>query len=233
MNRYNPEIHNRRSIRLQGYDYSTTGAYFVTICIQNRECLFGEIPLSHTCPEIELNEAGQMIQRVWDEIPEHYPGINTDGFVIMPNHIHGIITVGDGPRACPDDSNAIPIKNRDFHNDVVGCNGEKGHPRGGAPTNEYNDNLVLSLSDVVHRFKTLTTKRYADGVKKSGWQPFPGKLWQRNFWEHIIRNEKEEKRIKEYIRNNPAQWESDKLYPENGTKLKEVLSSYGEEPWMV
>jgi len=77
--KYNPEIHNRHSIRLQGHDYSSTGAYFVTICVQNRECLFGEIPLSHLgapprgCPEMVLNEAGRMIQTLWDEIPEYYP----------------------------------------------------------------------------------------------------------------------------------------------------------------
>jgi putative transposase len=69
------------------------------------------------------------------------------------------------------------------------------------------------LGDVVHRFKTMTTNRYAVGVKRSGWQPFPGKLWQRNYWERIIRDEMELNRIREYIRRNPTQWEPDRLAP--------------------
>jgi putative transposase len=87
---YNPDIHHRRSIRLQGYDYSRAGAYFITICTQNREMV--------------LNHAGTMIQTVWNEIPFHYTGTEIDEFVVMPNLIHGIVVigaVGAGPRACP------------------------------------------------------------------------------------------------------------------------------------
>lgn len=88
----------------------------------------------------------------------------------------------------------------------------------------------------------MTTKRYADGVKQCGWEPFPGKLWQRNYWEHIVRNETELNRIREYIQNNPAQWESDKLYPNsapgpNGApgpnQLREPIAEYGVEAWMT
>jgi REP element-mobilizing transposase RayT len=81
---FNSNIHRRRSIRLQGYDYSQAGAYFITICTQNRECMFGEI----VGGKMALNHAGNMIQTVWDEIPIHYAGIETDEFVAMPNHIH-------------------------------------------------------------------------------------------------------------------------------------------------
>ena len=80
-----------------------------------------------------------------------------------------------------------------------------GQPQGVAPT--------LSLPDVVHRLKTLTTKRYSDGVKQHDWPPFPGKLWQRNYYEHIIRNENELNRIREYVVNNPLQWELDRENP--------------------
>jgi putative transposase len=84
---------------LEGYEYSQAGAYFVTICTQDQQCLFGEIENGN----MRLNEAGTMIQTVWDEIPFHYPGVDIDEFVIMPNHIHGIVNlVGAGPRACPD-----------------------------------------------------------------------------------------------------------------------------------
>jgi REP element-mobilizing transposase RayT len=85
--RYNPAIHHRRSIRLQDYDYSQVGAYFITICVQNRECLFGEI----TNGEMKMNDIGRMVQIVWDEIPSRFDGLELNLFTIMPNHIHGII----------------------------------------------------------------------------------------------------------------------------------------------
>ena len=216
---FNPDIHRRRSIRLQGYDYSQAGAYFITICTQNRECMFGEI----VDGKMALNHAGNMIQTVWDEIPFHYAGIEIDEFIVMPNHIHGIITivvVGATPRGCP------------------GVGQENGQAQGPAPTGGTGNTGTLSLGDMVHRFKTMTTKRYADGVKQSGWQSFPGKLWQRNYWEHIVRNEMELNRIREYIHTNPTQWESDQLnLLEIGTvgptMVREPVFNDPTEEWMV
>jgi hypothetical protein len=95
--KYDPDIHHHRSIRLKGYDYSRAGAYFVTICAQNRECLFGEI----LDGEMALNDAGRMIETIWHELPEHYPGIGIDAFQVMPNHMHGIVIVRAGTGACP------------------------------------------------------------------------------------------------------------------------------------
>lgn len=160
--KYDPAIHHRRSIRLRGYDYSQAGAYFVTICAQNREFLFGEIVNG----EMRLNDAGKMIQTVWGEIPVYYQGIDIDSFIVMPNHIHGIVIVGAAPRGRPDSDTR--------------CGMLIGQAQGPAPTG-------LSLPDVMHRFKTMTTKRYTDCVKQNGWPPFSGKLWQRNYWEHIVR----------------------------------------------
>ena len=95
---FNPDIHHRRSIRLKGYDYSQAGAYFITICTKNRECMFGDI----LDGKMVLNHAGDMIQTVWDEIPLYYAGIDIDEFAVMPNHIHGIIViVGATPCGCP------------------------------------------------------------------------------------------------------------------------------------
>ena len=103
---YDPAQHHRRSIRLQGHDYAQPGAYFVTICTQNHDYLFGDIADG----EMVLNEAGQMVRGMWDELPLYYPGIETDAFIVMPNHIHGIITIrlpeagsplSPGLRACP------------------------------------------------------------------------------------------------------------------------------------
>jgi hypothetical protein len=110
-----------------------------------------------------------------------------------------------------------------------------GQPRGVAPTGNSG---TLSLGDIVHRFKTMTTKRYADGVKQLDWQSFPGRLWQRNYWEHIIRDEMELNRIREYIRINPLQWENDSLNSYDGdpvrpNMIQEPCAIYGTERWMV
>ncbi|MEK6576179.1 MAG: transposase [Nitrospirota bacterium] len=192
MPKYNPEIHHRRSIRFKDYDYSQAGVYFITICVLNRACFFGEIVDGN----MKLSDAGEMIQTVWNEIPKHYKHIEIDIFQIMPNHFHGIVfIVGAGPCACPNQNIT--------HN--ININGQ---PQGVAPT-------VLSLPDVVHRFKTMTTKRYINGVKKNNWTPFNGKLWQRNYYDHVIRNEEELQRIREYIINNPLQWAEDENNPEN------------------
>ena len=109
--RSDPEKPHRRSIRLGGYDYSQPGAYFVTVCAQNRECLFGELVDN----KMRLNDAGRMVESVWEELPRHYAGIDIDAFVAMPNHIHGIImlldgdVVGAGPRARPDNRKSRPL----------------------------------------------------------------------------------------------------------------------------
>jgi putative transposase len=222
---YNPDIHHRRSIRLQGYDYSRAGAYFITICTQNRECLFGNI----LDGKMVLNPAGIMVQTVWDEIPFHYGGTEIDEFVVMPNHIHGIVViVGATPRGCPGpDPGAFAQKNGQAQGP-----GNNGQAQGPAPTGNTGP---LSLGDIVHRFKTMTTKRYVDGVKQLGWQSFDGKLWQRNYWEHIIRNEMELNRIREYIYGNPTQWESDRLNLHKGrpVMVRDIAVTYTSEGWMI
>jgi len=210
--KFHPEIHHRRSIRLQGYDYAQAGAYFVTVCSQNRECLFGKIEND----EMRLNPAGTMIESVWNEIPANYPGIDIAEFIVMPNHIHGIIViVGATPCGCPTHATQHPVGAT-----PRGCpTHTTPHPVGatprGCPPHGCPETTRLSLPDVVHRFKTMTTKRYADGVKQCGWPPFPERLWQRNYWEHVIRNESDLARIREYIQNNPTQWALDRLNPQH------------------
>jgi putative transposase len=212
-----PDLHHRRSIRLQGFDYSQPGAYFITMCAHNRECLFGDI----IHEKMILNDAGIMTQTIWGEMPFHYKGIEIDEFVIMPNHVHGIVVinnVGAGPRACPDSTTYGCLDATNGHHILNTCggsmNGEKigqakglGQPQGVAPTGR------LSLFDVVYRLKTMTTKRYIDAVKQLGWRSFQGKLWQRNYYEHIIRNDVELNGIREYIINNPLNWALDRDNP--------------------
>ena len=164
-------IRGRRSIRLKGYDYHQPGSYFITICTHTRVNVFGDI----TNDTMILNAIGNMVSEIWQQIPDRYSGVDIDSFVVMPNHIHGIVVI-DG----------------------------NGRPQRVAPT--------LSLPDIVHRFKSITTRRYADGVEKLDWPPFAGRLWQRNYYEHIVRDDTELNIIREYISCNPANWEKDEEY---------------------
>ena len=167
MNKYNPNIHHRRSIRLKGYDYSQAGLYFITIVCQDRECLFGGIADG----KMTLNDPGEMVEHQWLALKSRFHNIVLHEYVVMPNHFHGILEI------------------------VVGAT------------------LVVAptIGDMMDAFKSITTVEYIRGVRNCGWQPFNGKLWQRNYWEHIIRNEQSYHRISAYIINNPAKWNGDKF----------------------
>ena len=182
MKNHKVEKQHRRSIRLKGYDYANSGAYFVTIVTQGRACLFGEIVNGAT----RLNDAGSVIERWWIELNNKFRTVETDDFVIMPNHFHGIVVIPVGADLC------------------VGPDSEGAHI--GAPLRR------VPLPAIVQWFKTMTTNEYLRGVKTLGWASFQGQLWQRNYYEHVIRDEESLNRIREYILNNPAQWAYD---PEN------------------
>jgi len=220
---YDPQKHHRRSIRLKGYDYSQSGAYFVTIVTQNRERLFGEIVNG----SMVLNNAGKMVEKWWYELNNKFPNIKLDGHITMPNHFHGIIiTVGADLRVCPGnadlrvcpgnadlrvcpgnaDLRVCPgINNNDnFGGEHMGSNGEHIGLRG--------EHIGSPLHKIVQWFKTMTTNDYINHVKTNNWKPFNKKLWQRNYYEHIIRNEIELNKIRQYIINNPLNWEKDDNY---------------------
>jgi putative transposase len=217
---YDRESHHRRSIRLKGYDYAAGGCYFITICTQNRECLYGEI----VGGEMRLNEAGRMIQTIFQEMPEHYPGIDIDEFVVMPDHFHGIVVnnVGAGPRACPQ---SVPITKQDGHGVTPPaiCHPSRREGVGNAYPGGHGG-TAPTLGDMVHRFKSLTTARYRHGVNNNNWPPFLGKLWQRNYYEHIIRNEADLSDIRQYIANNPLNWQLDLENPIPATTSINVQS---------
>ena len=175
--KFNPDIHHRRSIRLQGYDYSQAGALFITICTNNRENLFGDI----VAGAMQLNDAGKTVDRCWSDIPAHFTTVELDAFVIMPNHVHGIIVLSDVGAKNIRAKNISPLRNR-----PVGTSG--------------------TIGSIVRGFKIGVTKWFRQ-------QKTIHEVWQRNYWEHIIRNETERDRFRDYIRNNPARWEHDKLNP--------------------
>jgi putative transposase len=203
---FNHNIHHRRSIRLKGYDYSQAGAYFVTICTKDRECLFGDI-----AGEIKVNDAGRMVQKWWNESAAKFGNIELDESVIMPNHFHGIIVIV-GAALCgrPDLGD---------HHRLGGRPGLGGHPEmdGQWKTGQQREigqphRVAPTVGDIIDWFKTMTTNEYIRNVRQKNWSPFPGKLWQRNYYEHIIRNETEMNKIREYIINNPLNWETDENY---------------------
>ncbi|MDR0206832.1 MAG: transposase [Bacteroidales bacterium] len=209
--KYNPQIHHRRSIRLKEYDYSLEGLYFVTICVQNRECLFGEIANG----EMMLNTPGQMIEKWCSELSNKFRDIVLDTHIIMPNHIHVIIvntgnnTVGADLRVCPDENPKMRVC-PDENSTLRLCPAE--NPTLRVCPDILGEHTGSPLHAVVQWLKTMTTNEYIRGVKTLGWKRFDEKLWQRNYWEHIIRNERAYLNILNYIEENPAKWEKDKFY---------------------
>lgn len=206
MNPYNPHIHHRRSIRLKGYDYTQAGLYFITICCQDRICRFGDVING----EMILNDAGTMVENEWLKLPERFQNIQLHEYVVMPNHFHAIMEIIGATLVVAQNNTIAPVwvSLVDTQNDDDSQNNDdsqKGQPQGIAPTGK-------TVGDMVGAFQSIVTLEYIRGVKTLGWQPFDGKLWQRNYWEHIIRNEQSYQRILEYIINNPAKWADDKFY---------------------
>ncbi len=190
---YNPTIHHRRSIRLKGYDYSQAGLYFITICVQDRKYLFGQIEDG----VVVLNDAGKMAQNEWQKIPSRFTNVQLHEYIIMPNHFHAIMEI----------VGSTLVVDQNAHDDGDDIDDEKGgQSQGIAPTN------TKTIGDIVGAFQSIVTVEYIRGVKRFGWQPFNAKLWQRNFYEHIIRDEQSCQRISNYIVNNPKNWKEDKFY---------------------
>lgn len=187
--------YNRHSIRLKGYDYSKAGSYYITICTQNRENLFGKIENG----EMIFNGAGEMVDRIYNEL-ENYHEIKIDKYIIMPNHFHGIIKIPVGAESISA-QNGKSIVNDESWADMESA--PTGHTN--APTSHTNG----ELANVIQTFKRYTTIEYIKMVKQHILPPFNKRIWQRNYWEHIIRNNDELINIREYIRYNPENWQSD------------------------
>jgi putative transposase len=194
--KYNPSVHHRRSIRLQGYDYSQAGLYFITICTHNRECWFGEI----INKEMILNEAGKMADECWLNIPKHFPNTVLHEHVVMPNHIHGIIELKNKDIQVAGDDVASVVVPVD-----IGVRVQDFEPRREAPKNAYQKIIPRSIGSIVRGYKIGVTKFFRDNTDIH-------KVWQRDFYENIIRNEQSYYRISQYIINNPRVWDDDKFY---------------------
>ncbi len=184
---YNPQYHHRRSIRLKEYDYSQPGWYYVTICTHSKRCLFGHISNG----KMLLNEYGKITEKEWLRTKEIRKNVDLDYYVIMPNHIHGIII----------------IENKIINYTEVGANGN-------SPLLHNNENIednLISPSQtigaIVRGFKGSVTKRINE-LRKTPGNP----VWQRNYYEHILRNEMDLYCTRNYIQNNPLKWEVDELF---------------------
>ena len=190
--KYNPKIHNRKSIRLKGYDYSQAGLYFLTICCQNRQYMYGYIENG----KMILNESGRMVEKWYFELENKFSDIKCHEMVVMPNHFHCIIE-NVGADLCVRPNADLRVCPNTNIKSILG------------------EHVGSPLHRVVQWFKTMTTNEYICGVKTKKWHHFDKKLWQRNYWEYIIRNEKSYYIISDYINNNPDNWVDDSLNTEN------------------
>ena len=180
-----PDKHHRRSIRLKDYDYSQAGAYFVTVCTHSRQCLFGDVADG----QMVLSEAGRLVQQTWQHLPTRFPSVALDTSVVMPNHIHGVITIVGAGLALP----------------WVGQGAAGQGAASSAPT----------LGDVMRAFKSISAVQVNRLLSRSG-QP----LWQRNYYERIIRDEDELGSIRQYILDNPAKWPEDTEHPQHQARAE-------------
>ena len=172
--------------RLQNYDYTQPAAYFITVVTHERKTLFGQINKG----KVILSHAGNLVRLVWLDLAQRFPYIELDLFCVMPNHFHGIIIY-------------LELENKKFENKIggLGLDGKQ-HPNRQPINQIYNSNR-FPLSEVIRIFKASTSR----GVNRLNKEISP--LWQRNFYEHVVRNEDDLERIREYILNNPINWDMD------------------------
>jgi len=215
---FDPETHLRGSIRLTGHDYTEPGSYFVTICVHDRLPRFGEVVDSQSV----LSVAGLMVESWWGNIERRFSSVLTGAYVVMPNHFHGIVmlgavagsdiyAIGQGGHSGP------PLQTRAVNPTITESNANfVGVARCGRPASDHGAATEKPpfLSDVIGWFKSVTTHDYGVGVRKFGWPPYHGRLWQRGFYDHVVRTDADLDRVSAYIANNPAQWTTDELYAE-------------------
>jgi len=194
MNR-RPAKHDRRSIRLKGYDYSLPGAYFVTICTQNKRCLFGGVVEG----QMRMNDCGRAVHEEWWRTETIRPGIRLDAWVVMPNHVHGIVMITRPPGGTP----AAPTRS-----ESVGAHSC-------APLRKPR-----SMASIIAQFKASAARRVNEMLQSPA-----APMWQRNYYQHIIRSDRELIRIRKYVATNSLHWPFD---PENPS----AITPDGDEfPW--
>lgn len=194
---YDPAIHHRRSIRLSGHDYADGGVYFVTLCVADRRPLFGTVVNGR----MALNDAGRVAAACWRAIPEHFPQVALDEWIVMPDHVHGILRIGRRGMACHAPS---------------ACRGGLACQAPAAP--KFGRPIAGALGTIIGAYKAATTR----GIRRTGLAcqaprcqtsmgchaPAPTAVWQRNYFDIIVRDDRALNNIRRYIRNNPAHWDT-------------------------
>ena len=194
---YNPKTHRRRSIRLKGYDYSHPGMYYATLCVGKRLTLFGEV-IDNV---VRLSAIGEVVRGCWEEIPKHFPNVKLDRYIVMPNHLHGILVLRE---------NAL---------DLVGV--EYIQPRLGQKKSQFQHVVPRSLGSIIRAFKAAVTRI----CRQNGHTGFE---WQRDYYDHVIRDGHDLDRIRRYIIDNPANWANDQNFPGN---IRMDKMHWGQEDW--
>jgi putative transposase len=195
--KFDPQKHHRKSIRLQGYDYSQAAAYYVTIVVQGRDCLFGEVVNG----EMYINAYSEIVQKWWDEIPIHFPNVELGAFVIMPNHVHGIIFITTERRG-----EVLSPRDNPNNNNLDAAVDETSNQDGETPPLRKR-----TLGQIVAYFKYQSTKE----MNRIESEKAITKFWQRNYYEHIIRDQKDLQNKTDYIEANPLLWDEDDNNPRN------------------
>lgn len=194
---YNPDIHARQSMRHPEWDYTHPGVYFITICTHERQHLFGYIDTSH----MHMNTCGRLVSDEWHRTEQVRANVTLDAFVVMPNHIHGIIWIR--PDTASRDSSAMnPYGDTFPHPGNTGNTPTPDHNRA------YGRAVANSISTMMRQFKSIATKRINRHRNTSG-----AAVWQGNFYDRIIRNRQALRHIRQYIHDNPARWTQDRFYP--------------------
>jgi putative transposase len=227
--KYDPKIHNRRSIRLKGYDYSRSGAYFITICIHQRRWRLGQVCEGVMVPSID----GGIVAQIWHRIPQHFPNAYLDEFVVMPNHIHGILWLGADRGMADRDTVDRGMADRDTVDIPAGAKhsavqssvipkiklpNASPQPHHGTTTPPYGTTTPPygtttphgtksgSVCAIVQNFKSISTRKINQINQTPG-----SRIWQRDYYERIIWDDVALDRVRAYIRNNPRSWAKDKL----------------------
>jgi REP element-mobilizing transposase RayT len=197
------------SARLQSWDYGANGAYFITICSGHREHYFGEIVKIHV-PTMQLNEIGKLAEQFWMEIPNHFPFIELGNFVVMPNHVHGILIInknGNGMAGMTGSEGLAGLAGLGVETPKLGVSNANANAnaynanRTAAATKKWKPNTIGSIVNQYKRICTINARKINAGFE-----------WQSRFWDHIIRDSAEFERIQDYIADNPLKWKEDKFY---------------------
>jgi len=209
---FDPAKHHRRSIRLKAYDYAQTGVYFVTICAYQRECLFGQVENEM----MVLSQCGRIVEQCWKALPRDFPRVKLDVFVVMPNHLHGILILTGRHTAGRGEAFARHPKEQ-----------PQSTPANASPLRSAHGTQPGSVAAIVQNFKSISTRKI-NRIRATPGMP----VWQRNYHEHIVRDEAELSRIREYLGNNPLQWAIDRENPLVGAEPKPARTGR-DEPWRV